>query len=118
MERGPADEDFFSKPVHLRDVIRGLLRRRGLVDTSAASELNQLLKTMVPPELSSRCRVRKISDGVIDIAVSGNAVMEQLRGYYSHEVLTEFQNRKPELQIRSVKFSKDRTSGSSRKSER
>lgn len=118
MEPQPPDEDFVSKPVLLRDVLANLIRRRGLANSSGNSELNQLWKTLVPPEISSRSRIKRIADGVVEVAVSNNAVMEQLRGFYEHEVLNELKQRKPEYNIRSIRFTRDRTTGSSRKSER
>lgn len=112
------EEDFYAKPVHLRDVLARLIRQRGLANSSANSELNDLWKSIVPPEISSRSRIKRISDGVVEVAVSNNAVMEQLRGFYEHDVLNELKQRKPEYNIRSIRFTRDRATGSSRKSER
>lgn len=118
MEPPPPDEDFYSKPVHLRDVLAKLIRQRGLANSSGNSELNELWKLVVPPEISSRSRIRRIVDGVVEVAVSNNSVMEQLRGFYEHDVLNELKQRKPEYNIRSIRFIRDRATGSSRKSER
>lgn len=99
-----SDDHSMQKPAQLRDVLSSLIRRKGLVETSATEQLNAAWKQAAGPEIGSRSSVRKLRQGVLEVVVTNNVVLEQLRSYLHHSILQQLQSSLPESGIRSIRY--------------
>ena len=99
-----SEENAFSRPSRLGDVLSRLIRSRGLVETSAVEPLNTVWKRVAGAEIGARSTVNKLRDGVLEIAVSNGAVLEQLRSYLHQTMLEKVQAALPESQIRIIRY--------------
>ncbi len=99
-----SEENAFSRPSRLGDVLSRLIRSRGLVETSAVEQLNAVWKQVAGAEIGARSTVNKLRDGVLEIAVSNGAVLEQLRSYLHQTMLEKVQAALPESQIRIIRY--------------
>ena len=103
-----SDHDSLRSPSQLKDVLSRLIRRKGLVETSATDELNSAWKQVVGPEIGTRSSVRKLRAGILEVAVYNSAALEQLRGFLNQTVLSEMQQRFPESPISSIRYRRSR----------
>lgn len=94
----------FQKPSQLRDVLTRLIRRKGLVETSAADQLNVVWNQIVGDEIGRRSSARKIRGGVLEVVVTNTVALEQLRGYLNQSILEKLQSVLPESNIRSIRY--------------
>jgi predicted nucleic acid-binding Zn ribbon protein len=95
-------------PFQLRDVLAGLIRRRGLAETSATDELNTVWKEVVGAELGQVSKVKKVSAGVLEIMVFNGPALEQLRSFVHQTALLAMQQRFPDSAIRSIRYRRSR----------
>ena len=81
-----------------------LIRRKGLVETSAADQLNAVWNQIVGAEIGRRSSARKLRAGVLEVVVTNNVALEQLRGYLNQSILEKLQSAMPESNIRSIRY--------------
>ena len=98
----------FQKPVQLGQLLSNLVRKRGLAEKSSHLELEQIWKQAAGERVAAKSYVRRLKSGVLEIAVSNGAILEELTCYLQHELLIAIQQRHSEFQITSLKFVKAR----------
>jgi predicted nucleic acid-binding Zn ribbon protein len=103
-----SDDESLRAPSQLRDVLSRLIRRRGLVETSAADELNDAWKQIAGPEIGKLSKVKKLQSGVLEILVFNGPALEQLRGFLHQQILSAMQERFPESSIRVIRYRRSR----------
>lgn len=91
-------------PATLHSAVNKLIRKRGLADRTAASALDEEWKQIVGPELGARSVARKIKDGIVEVAVTNGAALEQLRGFFHETALAQLRERLPESGIRGIRY--------------
>lgn len=97
-------DEALSSPSSLKNALTRLIRRKGLVNRSAAEALNAEWNRIVGPEIGRRSRARKIRDGIVEVVVTNSAAMEELRGYLHETVLQQMQTSLPESNIRAIRY--------------
>ncbi|MCA9034901.1 MAG: DUF721 domain-containing protein [Planctomycetaceae bacterium] len=102
------DDDLTHRPRHLSSLVSNLIRRRGLTETSATASLDAHWKQVVGEEIGRHCWARGVKAGVLDIAVTNSAVLEQLRSFMHMDVLQQMQNRVPESNIKNLRYTRVR----------
>jgi len=97
-------DDIPSMPGSLGNALFRLIRQKGLMNRSATDTLDAEWKLIVGPELARRSHARKIKDGIVEVAVTNSAVLEELRGYMHEEILQQLKTRLPDSEIRGVRY--------------
>ncbi|MCA9083943.1 MAG: DUF721 domain-containing protein [Planctomycetaceae bacterium] len=92
------------KPARLGQLLQNLVRQKGLSESSATEELNSVWKKAAGERVGDRSYVRGVRAGVLEIAVSNSAILEELNGFLQHELLPQVQQQCPIHQIRSLRF--------------
>ena len=103
MKRISAVSDL-SSPSSLKNALMRLIRRKGLVNRSAAEGLDAEWNRIVGPDMGRRSTARRIRDGVVEVVVTNGAAMEELRGYLHETVLEHMQTSLPGSDIRSIRY--------------
>ena len=101
-------DETLSTPSSLKSALTRLIRRKGLVNRSAAEALNAEWSRIVGPEIGRRSRARRIRDGVVEVVVTNSAALEELRGFMHEAVLAQMQASLPESGIRSIRYVRSR----------
>ena len=101
-------DEALSSPSSLKNALSRLIRRKGLMNRSAAEALNAEWNRIVGPEIGRRSSARRIRDGVVEVVVTNSAAMEELRGYLHETVLQQMQACLPESNIRSIRYVRKR----------
>ncbi len=99
-----ASEDSPALPGSLGNALFKLIRQKGLMNRSATDALDAEWKQIVGPELARRSNARKIKDGIVEVAVTNSAVLEELRGYMHQGVLEQLKARLPDSGIRGLRY--------------
>lgn len=99
---------YYEQPSRLGHLLQRIVRSKGLAEQSSGQELNQIWKTAAGKRVAARSHVRRLRGGVLEIGVSNGTILEELRSYLQHELLTTMQQEHPEPQIKSLKFIKTR----------
>jgi len=81
-----------------------LIRRKGLVNRSAAESLDAEWKRIVGAELGKRSTARRIRGGVLEVVVTNSAALEELRSYMNETALEQLKTSLPESDIRSIRY--------------
>lgn len=97
-------DEILSTPSSLKNALTRLIRSRGLVNRSATEALNAEWHRIVGPEIGRRSNARRIRGGVLEVAVSNSAAMEELRSYLNESVLEQLKSCLPESNIRSIRY--------------
>ena len=97
-------DEALSSPSSLKNALTRLIRRKGLVNRSAAEALNTEWNRIVGPEIGRRSRARRIRDGIVEVVVTNSVAMEELRGYLHETVLQQMQTSLPESNIRAIRY--------------
>ena len=103
-----SDDDLTHRPSQLGHLLSGLIRRKGLSETSATANLDATWKRTVGDEFGRHTKVRKVKAGVLEVVVTNSAVLEQLRGFLHHTLLAEIQSSLPESNIKSILYIRSR----------
>jgi predicted nucleic acid-binding Zn ribbon protein len=101
-------DETLSAPSSLKNALMSLIRRKGLVNRSAAENLDAEWKRIVGPELGRRSAARRIRGGILEVVVTNSAAMEELRSYMNETVLRQMQASQPEAGIRSIRYVRGR----------
>lgn len=101
-------DDLRHRPAQIRDLLANLIRRKGLVERSAAEGLDEVWKQAVGPQLGRFSKPRKIKAGVLEVVVTNSAVLEQLRSYLHQEVLEKIRSGLPDSDVRSIRYLRSR----------
>ena len=96
----------FGKPAQLGHVLKQLVRKKGLAEVSAREKLDNVWKSAAGQRISSRSYVRQLRAGVLEIAVTNGAILEELTCYLKHELLPAVQQLHPQPEIHTLKFVK------------
>lgn len=97
-------DEALSSPSTLKNSLARLIRRKGLVNRSAAEALNAEWNRIVGQKIGQRSTARRIKDGVMEVVVTNSAAMEELRGYLHETVLKQMQTSLPESNIRAIRY--------------
>lgn len=97
-------DETLPSPSSLKNALLGLIRRKGLVNRSAAESLDAEWKRIVGPDLGRRSTARRIRGGVIEVVVTNSAALEELRSYMNETALKQMQASLPESGIRSIRY--------------
>lgn len=97
-------DETLSTPGSLKNALMRLIRSKGLANRSAAESLDAEWKRIVGPELGRRSTARKVNAGVLEIAVTNSAALEELRGFLHETVLQQMQASLPQSNIRTIKY--------------
>ena len=98
----------FEKPAQLGQLLKNIVRRKGLAEESSADVLTTLWKKTAGERISSKTHVRRLRNGVLEIGVTNGAILEELTSYLRHELLPVLQEQHPEPKIENLKFVKSR----------
>jgi hypothetical protein len=98
----------YEQPSRLGHLLQRIVRTKGLAEQTSGQELNEIWKAAAGERVAARSYVRRLRSGVLEIGVSNGTILEELRSYLQHELLTTMQQRNPERQIKSLKFIKTR----------
>lgn len=102
---GPAEEIPLSRlPGSIGHAVLHLIRSRGLLERSAVDALNDAWKKTVGPELAQHSRAVKIRNGIVDVAVSNSAALQELRSYLHESSLKQLQEILPDSGIRQLRY--------------
>jgi len=97
-------DEMLSSPSSLRNAMMNLIRRKGLVNRSAAEHLDTEWKRIVGEELGRRSVARRIRGGVLEVVVTNSAALEELRSYVNEAALEQLKVALPESGIRSIRY--------------
>ena len=103
-----SDDDITHRPSQLGNLLSSLIRRKGLVETSATASFDLAWKRVVGDELGKHSKFRKVRAGVLEVVVTNSVVLEQLRGFLHQETLNGMQARLPDSNITSIKYIRSR----------
>ncbi|MFM7864872.1 MAG: DUF721 domain-containing protein, partial [Planctomycetaceae bacterium] len=81
-----------------------LIRERGLAGRSEADALDAEWKSVVGPDAGRHSAARKIKDGILEVAVTNGAILQELRGFLHETVLQQLQQRLPNSGIRGIRY--------------
>ena len=101
-------DETLSSPSSLKNALTRLIRRKGLVNRSAAEALNAEWTRIVGPEIGRRSTARRIREGVVEVVVTNSAALEELRGFLHETVLERLKASLPESGIRSIRYVRSR----------
>lgn len=101
-------DEALSSPSSLKNALTRLIRRKGLVNRSASDALNAEWNRIVGPKIGQRSTARRIRDGILEVAVTNSAAMEELRSFLHESVLEQLQTSLPESNIRSIRYVRSR----------
>lgn len=96
----------FGKPAQLGHVLQQLVRKKGLAEVSAREKLDELWKKAAGPRVASKSFVRQLRSGILEIAVTNGAILEELTCYLQHDLLPAIQQLHPQPEIHTLKFVK------------
>ena len=96
----------FGKPAQLGQVLKRLVRSKGLAEESAQKHLDEIWKSTAGERVASKSFVRRLRAGVLEIGVQNGTILEELTCYLQHDLLTTLQQRHPDPPINSLKFIK------------
>ncbi|MEZ6132923.1 MAG: DUF721 domain-containing protein [Planctomycetaceae bacterium] len=102
------DHETLGQPARLGFVLQNLVRRKGIAEQSSGRELDELWKATAGERVAAKTFVRKFRGGVLEIAVTSGAILEELNCYLRHDLLPILQEQHPEPPITSLKFVKVR----------
>lgn len=91
-------------PGSLGQAIFRLIRERGLAGRSEADALDAEWKSVVGPDAGRHSAARKIRDGILEVAVTNGAILQELRGFLHETVLQQLQQRLPNSGIRGIRY--------------
>jgi predicted nucleic acid-binding Zn ribbon protein len=91
-------------PGSLGQAVFRLIRERGLAGRSETDALDSEWKAVVTAEVGRRSTARKIKDGILEVAVTNSAVLQELRGFLHETVLQQMQQRLPNSGIRGIRY--------------
>lgn len=97
-----------SSPSTLKHALMRLIRSKGLVNRSAGESLDTEWKRIVGPELGRRSTARRVRNGVLEVAVTNSAALEELRGFLQETVLEQLRSSLPEAGIRTIRYKRVR----------
>ena len=97
-------DETLPSPSSLKNALLGLIRRKGLVNRSAAENLDAEWKRIVGADLGRRSTARRIRGGVVEVVVTNSAALEELRSYINETALKQMQTSLPECGIRSIRY--------------
>ena len=92
------------RPLRVSSVMRQLVRTRGITEESAKAHLDQMWKQTAGERIAKVSWVRKLREGVLEVAVRNGGILEELTCYLKHDLLTELQQKYPDQKISSLKF--------------
>lgn len=97
-------DETLSTPGSLKNALMRLIRSKGLVNRSAAESLDAEWKRIVGPDLGRRSTARKVNAGVLEVAVTNSAALEELRGFMHETILQQLQTSLPQSNIRTIRY--------------
>ncbi|MFM7921277.1 MAG: DUF721 domain-containing protein, partial [Planctomycetaceae bacterium] len=71
---------------------------------SEADALDAEWKSVVGPDAGRHSAARKIKDGILEVAVTNGAILQELRGFLHETVLQQLQQRLPNSGIRGIRY--------------
>ena len=108
MSSSPFEKSPFEKPTQLGQLLQNIVRRKGLAEQSSGDALAMLWKQTAGERISSKSHVRRLRNGVLEIAVTNGAILEELNSYLHHKLLISLQAQHAEPKIENLKFVKSR----------
>ncbi|MFM7055887.1 MAG: DUF721 domain-containing protein [Planctomycetota bacterium] len=106
--QGPTDE-LPRLPGSLGHLVQRLIRTRGLLERSATDVLNDAWKQAVGPDLAPHSRAVKIRNGVLEVAVSNSAALQEIHSYHQESILRHLQTTLPDSGIRALRCRRARS---------
>ena len=94
----------FGKPAQLGNILRQVVRKKGLAEESSQKELSEIWARTAGERVASKSFVRKLRSGVLEIGVSNGAILEELNCYLKHDLLPDIQKLHPDPPVTSLKF--------------
>lgn len=99
-----------SQPVPLADLVARAVHRQGWSRSVSHAHVLECWESVLPPAWRPRCRAVAYRGGKLTIAVDSSPLLEELRGFKSHEMLRILNDalrssgRLPIVQVRSLDF--------------
>ena len=90
-------------PGSIGNAIQRLIRTRGLLERSATDVLNDAWKQAAGPELARHSRAVKIRDGILEVAVTNSAALQEIHSYHQESILNLLQTKLPDSGIRALR---------------
>lgn len=91
------------EPRSIADVLNDLESLRGFNKTNTREQLRKAWAD-VAGEFASQSRALQIRAGVLHVAVSNPAVLDELSNFRKNELLSTLREKWPELRLRDLKF--------------
>lgn len=100
----PVSDELLPQPSTLKSALLRLIRTRGLAGRSASENLDTEWKRIVGTELGRWSTARRVKGGVLEVAVTNSAALEELRGFLHDTVLQQMQICLPQSDIRTIRY--------------
>lgn len=91
-------------PEPLAESIARLIAQRGLARSKASEQLASIWREVAGDNLESGTRVINLKRGVLNIAVSSAALLNELVSFHQADLLLKLQEEHPDLKVRGLKF--------------
>ena len=91
-------------PRHLSEALSELIARRGLARVQGDQQLHAAWADVAGPEIAGRTRVLDVRRGVLRVAVAHAALLSELVGFRSMELLNKLREKYPEFKVKDMKF--------------
>jgi predicted nucleic acid-binding Zn ribbon protein len=92
------------QPQRLADAISQLIHVRGLARARGREQLDQVWREIAGSAIAGRTRVTGIKRGVLHVAVSNAAMLNELVSFHRESLLREIKEQHASLGVRELKF--------------
>ena len=92
------------EPQALGAVLSQLFTLRGYDRPQAGRQLQEIWKQIAGDSIAGQTHVQGIKDGVLQIAVTNSAMLQELDSFHKWSLLEQFASEHSDLRIRDVKF--------------
>lgn len=91
-------------PNRLSDVLSELIALRGLARSGSDGQLQAVWNEIAGPGIASQTRPQTVKRGILHVAVSNAALLNELVSFHKRSLLAALKERQPQLKIRELKF--------------
>ncbi len=91
-----------SEPVHIGEIMREWIARKGIANRGGLEELRRLWEEAVGERIAAHTRVLKLSHGVLHVAVGNAPLLSELAAFHKPRLLKTLREQVPA--IRDIRF--------------
>ena len=107
-----------SEPQHVSRALSDLIALRGFARVRGDAQLSALWNEVAGTVIGDQTKVLGIRRGVLNVGVSNAPLLSELASFHMTSLLESIQNRRPDLQIKRLKFRMNGHMGAGGKSAR